>query len=552
VSEPAEAWPWNRTDPYDPDDPGPPDPPPGTWLPGDADDPCDDDWPDDLWDDDGPWTGAGEAFAAGFLHHDTDGQFATGFAAGGELDLLDPGPELAAYVTAATTSGHARLGESELIGVLCAWQRLAAWAAAGQAAAVTALTARRRAQARQRQNPHLAEHVTDEIAAALVLSGRSAADLAGDAAGLAALPGVHAALAAGQIDWRRAVVFTSELAALGDHDAQQIADRILPRAAGLTAGQIRRLLRRAVLDYDPEAAQSRAEDAAQDAEVQVWTEASGNAGLAGRELAGADVLAADRRLTALARWLAGRGAPGSLAQLRARVFTALLTGRSFESLLPPGTPAATDGPAAGDGVPAVTGTVNLTLPLSTWAGLTQKAGEIAGHGPAPASICTGLAGRMADSPATRWCLTLTTPAGQAAAHACVPRTRPPPSGRAALAWAAGLAPAMAWLETGTCTHQREEPGYRPSAGLAHLIRIRQPVCCSPGCGRPAVRCDLDHTIPYEQGGRTCECDLAPACRHHHRAKQAPGWHLTQDQPGEMEWTTPSGRHYQPAIIGYPA
>jgi hypothetical protein len=35
-------------------------------------------------------------------------------------------------------------------------------------------------------------------------------------------------------------------------------------------------------------------------------------------------------------------------------------------------------------------------------------------------------------------------------------------------------------------------------------------------------------------------------------RQVPGWHLTQDQPGQMEWTTPSGRTYQPAVIGYPA
>jgi hypothetical protein len=553
VSEPAALWPWNR------DDPDPecaiPDP---VLDEQDAATYSDEYWltdePDDLQAE-GPWTGEGEAFAAGFLHHDVAGRPGIGFASGGELDVLDPGPRLAQYTAAATSGGHARLGESELIGVLCAWQRLGGWAAAGQAAAVTALAARRRAQARQRENPHLAEHVTDEVAAALVLTGRAASQLADDAAGLARLPQVHAALSAGSIDWRRAVVFTAELSALGDHDAAKIAASVLPRAGGLTTSQIRRLLRREVLNHDPAAADRRAADAAADAEVQVWTEASGNAALAGRELPEADALAADRRLTALARWLADRGAVGSLQQLRAAVFTALLTGAPVQSLLPEGSPGI-GSPGAGEAphaeTLAVTGTINLTLPLSTWAGLAQRAGEVAGHGPAPAGPCTGLAGRMADSPATRWCLTLTSPGGQAVAHACAPRTRPPPAGPTALAWAAGLAPRIEWLETGTCTHQRQEPGYRPSAGLAHLIRIRQPACCHPGCGRPATMCDLDHTIPWEQGGPTCECDLAPACRQHHRAKQAPGWHLTQNQPGQMEWTTPSGRTYRPETIGYPA
>jgi hypothetical protein len=547
VGEPAAAWPWNRDDP----DPGAAVPDPELDEAYAAIDPWDleDGEPDDVRDDE-PWTGEGEAFAAGFLHHDSGGRPGTGFCSGGELDVMDPGAQLAGFLAAATAGGHQRLGESELIGVLCAWQRIRAWAAAGQAAAITALAGRRLAQARRMGNSRLAEHVTDEIAAALALTGRAAADLAGAAAGLARLPQVHAALAAGGIDWRRAIAFGSELAALGDHDANEIAAEVLARAPRLTASQIRRLLRRAVLNRDPGAARTRAEEAARDAEVQVWTEASGYAALAGRELAEADVLTADRRLTALARWLAGRGAPGTLQQLRGAVFTTLLIGRPVQSLLPTGMPA-TEGPSAGDGVPAVTGTINLTLPLPAWAGLTQAAGEVAGHGPAPAATCASLAAQMTASPGTRWCLTLTSPAGQAVAHACAPRSRPPPAGPGALAWAASLAKRLTWLETGTCTHQREEPGYRPSAGLAHLIRIRQPVCCGPGCGRPARQCDLDHTIPYEHGGRTCECGLAPACRTHHRAKQAPGWHLTQDQPGQMEWTTPSGRTYQPAVIGYP-
>jgi hypothetical protein len=36
-------------------------------------------------------------------------------------------------------------------------------------------------------------------------------------------------------------------------------------------------------------------------------------------------------------------------------------------------------------------------------------------------------------------------------------------------------------------------------------------------------------------------DLAPLCRHHHRTKQAQGWHLEQLAPGIMRWTTPARR-----------
>jgi len=67
-----------------------------------------------------------------------------------------------------------------------------------------------------------------------------------------------------------------------------------------------------------------------------------------------------------------------------------------------------------------------------------------------------------------------------------------------------------------------------------------------------VRCDDDHTIPYDQGGRTCECNLYPLCRRHHQTKQARGWQLTQPEPGTLIWTTPSGRQYTTKAEPYPA
>jgi hypothetical protein len=116
-------------------------------------------------------------------------------------------------------------------------------------------------------------------------------------------------------------------------------------------------------------------------------------------------------------------------------------------------------------------------------------------------------------------------------------------------WLAGIT--VSKLETGDCSHLRESPGYRPPSALRHLITTRQPTCSFPGCRRPAARCDLDHTTAYDQGGRTCECNLGPLCRRHHRAKQACGWKLSQPEPGTMAWTTPSGRGYTTGPTAYP-
>ena len=108
-------------------------------------------------------------------------------------------------------------------------------------------------------------------------------------------------------------------------------------------------------------------------------------------------------------------------------------------------------------------------------------------------------------------------------------------------WLAGLR--FDWLETAPCAHRRMTVAYRPGNRLRNLITIRNRTCAFPGCRRPARQCDLDHTTPWEDGGCTCECNLAPLCRRHHRAKQGPGWHVEQPEPGVLIWNTPHGRTY---------
>ena len=70
---------------------------------------------------------AREMLAAGFTHDDhEDG--ARGFAAGGPLDQLAPGPALAGFAAQAWDGGLAVLSDDELIGVLSAARRIASWA----------------------------------------------------------------------------------------------------------------------------------------------------------------------------------------------------------------------------------------------------------------------------------------------------------------------------------------------------------------------------------------------------------------------------------------
>nr|WP_238305995.1 MULTISPECIES: HNH endonuclease signature motif containing protein [Mycobacterium] len=85
-----------------------------------------------------------------------------------------------------------------------------------------------------------------------------------------------------------------------------------------------------------------------------------------------------------------------------------------------------------------------------------------------------------------------------------------------------------------------EPGYRPSAALADFVRCRDLTCRWPGCEVPASRCDVDHTIPYAQGGPTHAGNLKCYCRTHHLVKSFWGWREKQLADGTLILTSPAG------------
>jgi hypothetical protein len=511
-----------------------------------------------------------------------------GFAAGGLADRLPPGPVLAGLADDRWRAGLERLSDDELIGILRAARRLASWATAMELAAAGDLWDRRTAE-EENGDTGAAAHADAEIAAALTLTHRAGDHLLNLAISLRRLPATSAALTAGNIDLPRAKVIADETTGLTDEHAAAVDAAVTGSAPGQTTGQLRLAARRAVLAADPTAARRRKEQALREGRVERWTEPAGTAALAGRDLPPTAVLAADANLTALAKQLKAAGAEGTLDTLRAQIYLALLTGTPASPLLPadPGqhcpdadpanadSPIGTGGPPHGDDQPGstpasqsppssalrVTGRVNLTLPLATWFGQSDDPGHVTGYGPLDAADTRILADALAAHANTRWCLTFTGPDGRPIAHGCAhssaragpprrprtgtrdrpstgsrdgPGTRPGPT-----TWTFTLTP----LTSGDCDHAWETSAYRPSRTLRHLVNIRRNTCVFPGCRRPAVQCDADHTIPYEDGGKTCLCNLAPLCRHHHQVKQTPGWSLEQIRPGTLTWTTPSGRRY---------
>jgi hypothetical protein len=239
----------------------------------------------------------------------------------------------------------------------------------------------------------------------------------------------------------------------------------------------------------------------------------------------------------------------------------------------------------------VSGLLDVTVPWHTLAGISPEPGYLGRIGPITAPDARHLADCAARDPATVWRIIVTDRRGQALAVTRLTRRRggnsagespgpgpgtgtglvgritvtipedildgePPPLPgpdpppilaqalqRAAKALAHARATAQADAVAGGCAHLGASPAYQVPSRLRDYIAARDVTCRFTTCRQPVWCCDIDHTEPYDQGGRTCKCNTGGLCRIHHQIKQLPGWTLLQVSPGIFQWTTPGGRVY---------
>ncbi len=537
-------------------------------------------WPEDDWDAEAAIDSrvaamdAGEyAPPPGWLEDDEPPTAA--FSHDGLADAMGPGPVLAVLVHAATRDERtlAGLTEDELVGVISAVRRLEARAAWASMTAMRELAARRPAGQGQ------AGAAADELALELRQSWQSVAEQIEYACLVAArLPRTFAALAAGRIHPVHVRIIEDETRYLKPADAARADEELAEAAASKSFGELRYAAHRLALKLDPDVARRRKqEQAKREAHVRRFREDSGNAGMVARELPSDEVLASWQHVEQRALDLRAAGLSGSLRELRIRAYLDLLQERDSRATRPGDPsddgPQGRDGESGGGGMPgrgpsgnggarnadrpapdpgpSVAALVTITVPLTSMPGQSAAPGEavpagdgeVGGFGLLDADDTADLVAAAARHPRSRWCLTVLNPDGTAAAHGCAPGRH------------SGLPDLSRFILTtvirGPCDHAQAERGYTPSRRLRHLVTARSNRCTAPGCGRPAAHCDLDHTIPWDQGGPSCPCNLAPLCRHHHRCKQAEGWQLEQPEPGVLVWRTPAGRTYTTTPTRYP-
>jgi hypothetical protein len=533
---------------------------------------------------------------------------AGGFGAGECLDAAPGSAALHAFIETAINSG--RLGEAsedEVIGLITAADRAEAAACALKHAVAAELIRRRPApgctlRGRAGMPESYLDSAGDEAKWALA-ENRPVADgvlsLAHDLE--VKLPATRALFRDGLLRHSKVQIIARQMALLDPDEARRAEHLVLGRARDLSPAALRRAAALAAAQVNPAKAKTRREHGARNARVERWREDSGNAGLAGRELPAAQVLAMDQRITWWARELQAAGVEGGMDLLRARALTDLLLNQDSRPVASRGTtphdtgadhpagPHRAPGSAAGPVPGGFVGRNHLTTPLATLLGLADRPGLLDGLGPVDPWQARDLATASAANPKTTWCLTVTDHRGRAAGHACArpePRSRArqrkrgppggtdppgttstgftltpagpgPPGGYGTWRFTTGVPGQRAWIidihpiPAGDCDHRYQANGHDPGTKLRHLTQIRHATCTAPMCQRPSTRADFEHNIPYEAGGRTCLCNGGPKCRHDHRLKQDPRWKVEQHPDGTFTWTTPAGRQYTTGPTEYP-
>ena len=337
------------------------------------------------------------------------------------------------------------------------------------------------------------EAITAEIAAALTIThGLATSYLEYSRAMRLRLPRVGAVLMAGDIDYRtfQTIVYRTDL--ITDPDVLAAVDASLgakvARWRGATQGRIGGYVDQVVARADRDAVRRRRERRG-DRELSIWGDADGLTEIFGRLLT-TDAHAVDARLDALAATVCADD-PRTRNQRRADAMGALAMGADR---------------------------------LSCRCGQTQCP---AATGPAPSPVVIHVIADEATLDGSA-----STPGSMIGSDALLPAEL-----IADLAKSARLRPLI---------HPADAPpegGYTPSRALADFVRCRDLTCRFPGCDKPAVGCDLDHTVPHRDGGPTHASNLKSLCRLHHLIKTFWGWHDQQLPDGTIIWTSPSGQTY---------
>ena len=400
-----------------------------------------------------------------------------------DLDTIPPGPFLAGFLSIIDVS---KVSGYDQIVVLRAHQRMASFNQAAMYQDMAAVnTTMLTHDGYPQPDIEASGMAAAEVRVALSLT-RHAADVEMQFALELhrRLPRLFDMLASGVVDVRRAKVIERGTAHLSDITAQDVVDAIADLAPSLTTGELRARLRTLCIETDPDEAKRRYESATANRRVVIEATDVGTANLYALDLPAGEAAAIGNRIHAAALSLHGTADENrTMDQLRADILVDYLNGISGDSA-------------------QQRGSVDVSITMESLVGLSEEPGDLAGFGPVIADV----ARRIAEDGNGKFRVIVYDEA------------------------------------TGDPTHM-VTPTRQPTAQQRRRIQTRDRTCVFPGCRMPSRRCDIDHTVAVADGGVTCDCNLAPLCRHDHCIKHQHGWSYQKLPDGQWQWTTRLGHTY---------
>ena len=98
---------------------------------------------------------------------------------------------------------------------------------------------------------------------------------------------------------------------------------------------------------------------------------------------------------------------------------------------------------------------------------------------------------------------------------------------------------------------RAVAGYVVPEDIKAKVRWRDGTCVWPGCHVPAENCQMEHRIPYGEGGQTEIDNLYCLCQHHHNIKtDKRAYYLPDPVTGEVIWLLPDGTYMKSEPEGF--
>ncbi|MGY1695040.1 DUF222 domain-containing protein [Geodermatophilus sp. SYSU D00814] len=333
------------------------------------------------------------------------------------------------------------------------------------------------------------------------------------------LPATWAALAAGKLDEARARALVDVLQYTAPALARRIEAAVLPEAAQLTVGKLKKRALELLLEADSDAVDQRRKTAERQADVRVYPSPTDGMSTLAADLPTDVAAACHATVDALARMLKADGDPRPIGQLRTAVFADLLQ-RPWQ---------------AG---PAVTAHLQIVATLAALAGRSSQAGEVNGL-PITAAHLRELLHQLdvlgVQAPeGGSVTVSLTEDDGTLRATATLNRLRK-------LATRGCPDHAETECDCPVLDRPAARNGYAPSAAQQAFVRTRDRTCRMPTCGQRVGWADADHVLPHAEGGSTDCANLCCLCRSHHRVKTfARGWRFEMAEDGTLTVTTPSG------------